>query len=283
MQTIIEEEIKKNHNQADVFISLFFAGLDAVCYIIILTLFGCDFGIYNSPKEKLSILIVIDAVLRIINMYTDEYSKYFKKEFFFTSISTIQFYIIISCLNQILEKSNEANLDTDLQIRNKTPMIIIFFSLVFSFKGILSSYKLISVLQYICIIIGIYILLKYIGSKIEAYLAIIVKKDPSFGGENFVNNIPFFISLYFMINYLIEIINLFVEHKLYESYIIMICKIFKEVGKYLVFLLLMTCYHTFSKYISEEVLGFNSDEVKVSSSDKNNANIYKDEDYYDDD
>ena len=280
MDQINEEEIMRNHNQADAFISLFFAGLDAVCYIIILTLFGCDFGNYNSPKQKLSILIVLDAVLRIINMFTDEYSKYFIKEIFFTSITTFQFYIIISCLNQILEKSNENNLDADLKIRNKSFLVIFFFGLVFSFKGILSFYKLISALQYICIIIGIYILSKYVGGKIEVYLANIVKKEPSFDGENFMNNMPFFISTYFMINYFIEIISLFIDHKLYSSYIIMLCKIFKEVGKYLVFLLLITSYHTFNKYIVEE--NFSLGEVKVSSSEKTGANIYKDEDDYDD-
>ena len=95
MDPIIEEEIMKKHNQADAFISLFFAGLDAVCYIIILTLFGCDFKNLSSPKQKLSLLIVLDAVLRIFNMYSDEYSKYFVKEIFFTCFTTIQFTIII--------------------------------------------------------------------------------------------------------------------------------------------------------------------------------------------
>ncbi len=60
----------------------------------------------------------------------------------------------------------------------------------------------------------------------------------------------------------------------------MLCKIFKEVGKYLVFLLLITSYHTFNKYIVEE--NFSLGEVKVSSSEKTGANIYKDEDDYDD-
>ena len=66
MDPIVEEEIMKKHNQADAFISLFLAGLDVVCYIIILTLFGCDFKNLSSPKQKLSSLIVLDAVLRIL-------------------------------------------------------------------------------------------------------------------------------------------------------------------------------------------------------------------------
>ena len=284
MDPLIEEEIMRKHNQADAFISLFFAGLDAVCYIIILTLFGCDFRISSSPKQKLSLLIVLDAVLRIINMYSDEYSKYFIKEFFFTLFSTIQFGIVLSCLNQIFEKSSDNSLDGDLQIGNKCFLTTLFFILVFSFQSIFTSYKLLSALQFICIIIGIFAMSKYLGGKIELFLANIVKKDSSFSGENFVNNMPFFISLYFIINYFFEIVSLFVNNKLYSSYMIMLCKIFKEVGKYLVFLLLIIVYHAFSKYISdsEDDYGFGSNEPQGHSSDKGKVDIYNNEDEYDD-
>ena len=282
MDPIIEEEIMKNHNQADAFISLFFAGLDAVCYIVILTLFGCDYGSFNSPKQKLSLLIVIDAVLRIINMYTDEYSKYFIKEIFFSLFSTTQFFLIISFFQQIFEKSS-VSFDTDLHIGNKGFLTILFFALNFSFKGILVSYRLLSALQFICIIIGVYIMSKYLGNKIESYLANITKKNPSFNGENFINNMPFFISIYFGINYCIEIFNLFIEHKLYDSYIIMFRKIFKECGKYLVFLLLITIYHTFCRYVSEDEAEFTTAETKEQpTTKKGNVTIYKDEDEYDD-
>ena len=279
MDQTIEEEIMKKHNQADAFISLFFAGLDSVCYIIILTFFGFDFKTLSSPKQKLSLLIVLDAVLRIFNMYSDEYSKYFIKEIFFTCFTTIQFAIIITFLNQIFEKSSES-FDTDIKIENQSFLISLFFVLVFSFKGIFESYKLLSALQFICIIIGLFIMPKYIGGKIETYLSNITKKDASFSGEYFINNIPFFISLYFIINYFFEIFSLFVEQKLYASYMTMLCKIFKEVGKYLVFLLLTMLYYTYNKYISEEFYDDGGNEPASHSSGK--GSVYKDEDEYDD-
>ena len=286
MDPNIEEEIMRNHNQADAFISLFFAGLDAICYIVILILFGSDFNSLHSPRQKLTLLIVLDAVLRIINMYTDEYSKYFIKEVFFTLFSTVQFNIIISCLNLIFtDKSIDNSLENDLEIRNQKILTGLFFVLIFSFKGIFMSYKLISTLQYICIIIGIYILLKYIGGKIEIFLANVVKKDSSFSGENFVNNIPFFISIYFTLNYCFELFSLLIEHKLYASYMIMLCKIFKEVGKYLVFLLLITIYHIFNKYMVEEDFEFSVPakiEPKDHQMEKGKVDIYKEEDEYDD-
>ena len=281
MDPMIEEEIMKNHNQADAFISLFFAGLDAVCYIIILTLFGCDFKNLSSPKQKLSLLIVLDAVLRIFNMYSDEYSKSFIKEIFFTCFTTIQFTLIISLLNQMFEKSGE-NLDPDLKIGNQSFLTTLFFVLVFSFKGIFESYKLLSALQFICIMIGLFIMSKYIGKKIETYTSNITKKDASFSGENIINNMPFFISIYLIINYFFEIFSLFVEDKLYASYMIMLCKIFKECGKYLVFLLLIILYYTYNKYISDEMYDYGGNEPSSHTSGKGSVAVYKDEEEYDD-
>ena len=281
MDPIIEEEIMKKHNQADAFISLFFAGLDTVCYIIILTLFGYDFKSLSSPKQKLSLLIVLDAVLRIFTMYSDEYSKYFIKEIFFTCFNTIQFSIIIALLNQIFEKCNES-FDTDIKIRNQSFLISLFFVLIFSFKGIFESYKLLAALQFISIMIGLFIMSKYIGGKIETYLSNITKKDSSFSGEYIINNMPFFISLYYIMNYFFEIFNLFVEQKLYASYMTMLCKIFKEVGKYLVFFLLIMLYYTYNKYISDEFYDYGSNEPASHSSGKGNVGVYKDEDEYED-
>ena len=287
MDSFIEREIKEKHNQADAFISLFFAGLDAVCYLIIITLFGCEFKL-DSPKQKLSLLIILDAVLRMINMYTDEFSKYWLKEAFLTAFSTSQFYIILSCLNQIFtDKGNDNSLENDLEIRNQKLITCIFFALVFSFKGLLLYYRLLSALQYICIIVSVYIFSKYIGSKIEIFISNITKKHASFIGENFMNNLPFFITIYFILNYSFELISLLIVHKLYASYMIMLCKIFKEVGKYLIFLLLIIINHSFNKYIQNYDFGFPSTEMSENKNkDKDNerarVNIYKDEDEYDD-
>ena len=288
MDPLIEREIMEKHNQADAFISLFFAGLDAVCYLIIITLFGCEFNL-NSAKQKLSLLIILDAILRMINIYTDEYAKYWFKEIFLTSFSTGQFYIIISCLNQIFtERGNENSLESDLEIKNQNLITGIFFVLVFSFKGLLVSYKLLSTLQYICVIFSIYYFSKYVGNKILLFISNITKKHPSFIGAYFLNNLPFFISIYLILNYSFEIISLLIDHKLYASYMIMLCKIFKEVGKYLVFLLLIIINHSFNKYILDYDFGFSSSNggitnIKSADNERKRVDIYKDEDEIDDD
>lgn len=128
MYSIIDEEIKQNHNQAEAFISLFFAGLDAVTYIVILTLFGCEFKSLGSPKQKLSIFLLLDGILRIINMYSDAYSKTFVQETVFTLVVSIQFYLSVSLLEQVfLDKSNDSYLNNELHIKNK----FLFFFYIF--------------------------------------------------------------------------------------------------------------------------------------------------------
>lgn len=271
MDPFIEEEIMRNHNQADSFIALFFAGLDVACYIIILFLFGFKFGSCNSPKQKLFLLLVLDAIVRIIDMYTNEFSKYFIKELFFTLVSTIQFIIIISSLNQMFREGNtEGSVESDAEIRNKYPLSFIFFVLTFSFKGIINSYKFISCLQYISSIICVFILSKYVSRKIETFMSDAEKKGSSLVKENFVNNMPFFISVYWIIRYLFELFSLFIENKLYISYNIMVCKVFKEVGKYLVILLLTIIYHSYYNIVGEGDYEY--------TQEKNKVDIYKDED-----
>lgn len=280
MNTIIEEEIMQNHNQADAFISLFFAGLDAVTYIVILTLFGFELKGCSSPKQQLSLFLILDGLLRIINMYTDVYSKTFVQETVFTLIVTLQFYLSMSILEQIfLDKCNETILENELQIRNKSLFAFLFFCLVFSFKGLMTSYGLLSCLQYICILVSISIFYKYIGNKIDLFLSNITKKNNQFHGQNFINNLPFFILIYFMINYVLQLCSLMIENKLYESYMVMVCTVFKEVGKYLVILLLIAVYHSFNKYIKEYDFGFSAEKNKPT--DKSKVQVYKDEEEVD--
>ena len=66
MSYIIDEEIMQNHNQAEAFISLFFAGLDVITYIVILTLFGFEFKSLDTPKQKLTIFLLLDGILRYV-------------------------------------------------------------------------------------------------------------------------------------------------------------------------------------------------------------------------
>ena len=273
MNSDVYEEIMQNHNQAEAFISLFFAGLDVITYIVILTLFGFEFKSLDSPKQKLTMFLLLDGILRIINMYTDSYMQSFVREMVLSLIVTLQFYLSISMLEQIFtDKSNESFLVNELQIKNKYLFSFLFFCLVFSLKGLMTS-NFLSSIQYICILILISVFYKYIANKIDLFLTNISKKNNQFQGRNFINNLPFFVFLYFTIFYILQLCGLMIDNKLYESYMTMICTIFKEVGKYLNILLLIAIYHSFNKYIKDNEFVY---ETKPIQKD-NKVQVYKDD------
>jgi len=277
LEETILEEISQKHNEANAFISLFFAGSDAIIYIIILFLFGWEYKNSDSPKQKLSFLIILDAFLRIITVFTDVYSKSFIKELFFSSFAAIQFYTIIIFINQMFnEKNHEYNLEINSEMGNAKLLTCIFFPLIFSFKAIMSSYKLLSIIQYTFIIVAAYIISNYVEKRMKNFFFIIMEKNAQFGNLIYISNFPYFISLYIMINYFIEILALLVSNNLLAVYIDMICLIFKESVKYLVIILLIMINYTFDKYSTYSDLDFNN-QSKNDDSETTKVEVYKDE------
>ena len=278
MESLIDEEIMDNHNKADAFISLFFLGLDAIAYIVSFTIFSCDFKSLDSPNQKIYLFILLDGLSRLICIYTDAYRKTFVQETTFTLISSMQFHLSISMLEQIFtDQRNDSYMANELQIRNKNLFSFLFFCLVFSFKGILPSHGLLSSIQFICIFISISIFYKYMNNKIELYLTNVQKNNSQFTGRNFINNLPFFIFIYLGINYILQLSQLMLDNKLYESYMTMICIIFKEVGKYLVVLLMIMIFNTFNKYVKTNEHTYTSQPIKPEEK-KKVVQVYKDED-----
>ena len=273
MNSKINEEIMENHNQAEAFISIFFAGLDIVIYLLIITLFGCEFRSIDSPKQKFSIFLLLDAVIRIIKIYTDVYINTFIQEIVFSLVASIQFYLSISILNQIFsDKNNDHYLDNELHIKNKFLFSFIFFFLVFSLKGLLTNYSFLSMIQYICILISISIFYKYISNKISLFMSNIERKNPQFKEREIIIYLPFFIFLSFIIYYALQLLGLLINNKLFESYLIMICIIFKEIGKYMDIILLISIFYSFNKYIKEQ-----NSSLSIKPVINNKVTVYKDE------
>lgn len=279
MNSMIDEEIMENHNNAYAFLSLFFLGIDVIAYIILFTLFNCDFKNMTSPKQKLYYFVFLDGISRLINIYTDAYNKNFLQETTFSFIATIQFYLSLSILEQIFsDKNNDSFTESELKIRNKSLFSFLFFCFAFSFKGILPNHTMISLIQYVFILISISIFYKYLNNKINTFLSNIQKKHNQITSRYFISNLPFFIYIYFLINYVLQLFELKLDNKLYESYMSMICTIFKEVGKYLVIVLLVALYNTFNKYVKDTYFGYApQNEVPLEKKEKKKVEVYKDE------
>ena len=277
MEQSIIEEISQNHNEANALISLFFAASDAIIYIIILFLFGWEFKNSDSPKQKLSFLIILDAFQRIAIVFTDFYSKSFMKELFFCSVSTIEFYTIIIFVNQIFtEKSHEYNLEINSEMGNANLLAGIFFPLIFSFKEVMSSYKFFTIVQYTFIIISAYVLYNYSEKRMKEFFSAIIEKNGQFSKVTYISDFPYFIFIYTLISYFIGILGLLVTNNLYTVYIEMVCKTFKECVKYLVIILLIVMHYSFDKCSTDNDPGFNN-QSKNEVSETTKVNIYKDE------
>ena len=279
MNSMINYEIMQNHNRANYLLSLFFLGLDVIIYIILLTLYNCDLKNLNSAKQKLYYILTLDGLMRLISIYIDVYHTNMIQETTFTLIATMQFHLSLSMLDQVFsDPRNESYLENELKIKNKTLFSVLFFCFVFSFKGITSNYGSLSIIQSICIFITISIIYKYLYNKIDTFLSNIQKKNNQFTTKDYIANLPFFIFLYLSINYTLKLFSLMIDNLLYESYLSMICIIFKEVGKYLVVLLLICIYNIFEKYVKTSEPGYAPSPIKQIERPKTQVQIYKDDD-----
>lgn len=244
----ILEEIIQKHDIAESYISIFFAGVDFMIYLYIIFNFGCDFSAKCSHRHKLSILIILDLLFRISILYSSSFVYSFVNEVIKTLFASIEFYIMLSLINLIFtDKNNESYLESS-EIQFPFLSTIVFFILAIS----LNISKKLSLVQYILAIAAIVIYGFYFSGKFDLFLQNIEKKNSEFSGKICLHNLLLFIPLYLIINYILKIISLLVENKLYCSYMEMACDIFKEVGRYLAFFLVINIFSLFIKYMSGE-------------------------------
>jgi hypothetical protein len=263
----IYREIVQKHNAAEALISLFFAIIDIISYLIILYIFGSGFKQkLFSHREKLSLLIILDALLRIINLYIASFIYSLLKEIFISLIVTLQFYLIIILLNEIFTDKNLENMLDSPDIKYPYYSCAVFFTFVIKIDNV----RFLSLIQYVFAIIALLAYTYYINTKILLFLNNVAKENPNYLGRNYIPNLSSFIVIYFIIYYVLKIFGLLLENKLYYSYMEMGSDIFKEVGKYLSFALLITIYYLYNKYIKEEEYDFTDSTsqttVKIMSS-----------------
>jgi len=262
MDSDIEEEIIQKHNHAEVLISSFFAAVDIIAYMVILVQFGCGFKRSCSLTHKFYGLILLDGVIRIINLEITSFVYSLPKEILMSIFATIQFYLILNIISTIYEDKNNQNFaGGDMGIRDKHILVGIFFfcSVVFIFS------KIVSLIQYIGCIICVCGFAYYINNKTFLFLEGVSKKRQNFSSRYFIQNGILFTSMYFLIHYGIKILSLFVENPLYTSYIQMAYDVFKEIGKYIAFTFVYTIYYLYDKYIYSEDNDFQSQSQIQSS------------------
>ena len=247
MEARIINEIMEKHLKADATISLFFIGLDTLFYILILLLIGCGFRNFFSPKQMLSQVLLFDVLLRIFSLYFNKFEYELLNELVFSCFSTVQFFY----LNTILKKMfKDDYYDGRESIEIKHPFL---FSLTFLFLTFtLKVPKMVSIIQYSIGIIAVMAYAYYIQSRVSLFINNLERKRFDISCKNMSLNMTYLVALYFIIFQALKICTLFIEHKLYYSYMLMACDIFKEGGKFLLFGLMMILVNSFNKYIKDE-------------------------------
>ena len=257
MDSDIEEEIIQKHNKAEFFISIFFAAVDIIGFIIILIHFGCSFKKRCSLVQRLYGLIILDGVIRIINLKIASFVYSFPKEILMSIFATIQFFLIINILFAIFGDKRNQNFYGGYMgiLEDKILLLCCFFfcSLVFIFS------KMFSLIQYISCLFAICGFGYMINKKTNIFLESVAQKNKNTKTRFFIINLLLFTGFYFFIYYVVKILSLFIDNPLYCSYIQMLYDVFKEIGKYLAFIFVSVILYLYNKYIYTEDNNFQTE------------------------
>lgn len=243
------QEITEKHQKADIFICLFFTGIDVIFYILILILLGCGFKNFFSTKQLLSHIFIIDVILRIYSIYFNTFEYGFINEIILTFFATCQFYLINSIFKKAFKDENYDGRES-LEIKSPILFCLLFYPLSFIFE----FSKIFCLCQNILCILAVLAYSYYIQTRIVLFLNNLEKKHSIASGKNIMVNLPYLIAIYYAVFFILRISTLYVENKLYCSYLLMACDIFKEVGKYLSFGLMFFFVKSFNKYIKDEAI-----------------------------
>ena len=223
----------------------------------------------ESVKTLIDILcsfLFIDIVLKFINLrkIKDSMSIVFY-ELFLSSLSTAEFYLILSSLENIFHATKVIRNLKFFDLMNILPLSIIFFFITFSYDRFFNFYKdskkILVMLQYIAIIYCIYKLYEFIKNKIIEIVDNSVKKQILINRKLCLLILGSPLSTFILLetNYVIKIFFLFIKNKLLFIYEIIILKIVQEGSKYFIYLILVLLLYSLNEYnIKKEINNKNS-------------------------
>lgn len=223
----------------------------------------------ESVKTLIDILcsfLFIDIVMKFINLrkIKDSMSIVFY-ELFLSSLSTAEFYLILSSLENIFHATKVIRNLKFFDLMNILPLSIIFFFITFSYDRFFNFYKdskkILVMLQYIAIIYCIYKLYEFIKNKIIEIVDNSVKKQILINRKLCLLILGSPLSTFILLetNYVIKIFFLFIKNKLLFIYEIIILKIVQEGSKYFIYLILVLLLYSLNEYnIKKEINNKNS-------------------------
>ena len=183
----------------------------------------------------------------------------------FTTFAAYQFYLIITILNQIFKENTIGSPLEKVEIKYPFITSILFFI----FAIILDIHKTLSLVQYGCAILAIIFYTFHVKKRVELFLNHLEKKKSDYFARNLLHNIIICIAIYYIIYFCMKILSLFLENNSYHSYLGIASDMFKELSKYISFIMVIYFYYLDNKYLAEKVEDKKNNQQKEESNQNN--------------
>lgn len=268
MENIDISESKENYDKFNILHSYCYIVFDFLSYIIISFIIKSKNNAISLVKYKLYILLLVDIIYRISFIKTYFLLTSISKELLLTLLSSCQFYLILSFLEDVCKKVDFGQNFDDFEKLYPFKRSIYFFFIIFSYENFANGFiKTIFLIENLVILGGlfkIYGLLRNKVYEITLVLANIKQKNEFIFLIKFQTINPF---IFLSFCYILNIIGIFIDNPINLFYLNIIMIIIKEVGKYFIFILFGFIIYSLKKYLfnEEKSNDFNSlgDKVEI--------------------
>jgi len=269
MEEYLNNEALINYKGADIILNLLFAVIDAI--IIIFSLFNLkskNIKIYFL-KYKYLALFVIDIILRLFYIKKDYKDKSLFKELFFSTLISIQFFFLVSFLEQSYNDSRLNKKGKSYKKLHSKVLSVVFLILTFPYHKFSSSQKETCFIQSLIIIYWFFLIYAKLKNKLIKTVQNL-SKQMEVKNKNIiicVSGSPLPILILFISYYMLLIIFLSLTDQDHIVYANIILKVIKDSSKYFLFFILgLILYIICGNKIDKEILKEDSDynrEIKI--------------------
>jgi hypothetical protein len=266
MDKILEMENIENFQKAEITMNYFYIFINFLIFIIISIIIKSKYKATLLTKYTYFLILIIDIIFMITYIKTYYYIDSISKELIIIFLSSSNFYITLSFLEQIYnnllssedEEKNNENL-------NKFQISIIFFFTFFSYDKFVHGFaKLVCLIEYLAILGGIFKLYPYLRTQILEIKFILSKKNPkNVYCYNFIQNNQFLCFNIITLNYILKIAILFFDNTIIFIYSNIILVTVNGLYKYILFSLLGVILYSLNKIDFENKIP-SEDIVKVN-------------------
>lgn len=245
MDNYLSPDFLENYESADVILTLLFAFVDFI--ILLFSLFNLksiNKKIYLL-KNKLFAIIIIDIIIRLL--YAKKYYKINSlfKEFLFSFLTSFQFCLILSFLEQSYENSKKSKKSNFYKALKKKQLWVLFILITFPYSKFSYSEKKICFVQCLIIIYCVLVLYSLLKSKFIKMLNNILEQV-TIGDKNIIHCIygsPLPCMILFISYYILKITFLPISNQDCIIYSNIILIIIKECSKYFLLFILEILLH----------------------------------------